>query len=176
LKLLAVFLLEADGGFDTFLPAVEEKQAFLRSKGKVAFFPLPVFQDAKIFEEFANILSLRAGNGDVVGGPRVASDFVFAPTGVASRLGVHFQKDKIVEAAFAKAPGGAEAGDASTDNDDGTFFDALRWGKAGAVAQEMAYLEGIVDERAFDFLFTFDGKADERRAAKTEKVAAAKLQ
>jgi len=40
----------------------------------------------------------------------------------------------------------------------------------------MANLERIVDERAFDLFFTFEGKTDERRAAKTEKLAAAKLQ
>jgi len=46
-------------------------------------------------------------------------------------------------------------------------------GKEGAIAQEMAHVEGIVDEPAFDLSFTFEGKTDERRAAKTEEPAAA---
>jgi hypothetical protein len=89
---------------------------------------------------------------------------------------IHFEKNKVSEAAFAKSPSGAEPGDSSPDDDDGDFFDALRRGKAGAIAQEMAHLERVVDERAFDLFFTFEGKTYERRASETEKLAAAQLQ
>jgi hypothetical protein len=89
---------------------------------------------------------------------------------------IHFEKDEIGEAAPAKTPRGAEARDSTAHNDDGDFFDALRCGEPGAVSQEMADLEGIVDERSFNLFSTFEGKADERRTAKTEEPAAAKFQ
>src|SRR5258707_9019637 len=111
-----------------------------------------------------------------MGGPRICGDFVFSPAGVAAGLGVHFEKDEIGEAAFAKTPGRTEAGDSTADNHDGDFFDALGGEKAGTVAQQMAHLERIVDERAFDLLFAFEGEANERRAAKPEKFTTAQLQ
>src|SRR4029077_17217229 len=109
-------------------------------------------------------------------GPGISCDFVFAPTGVAARLGIHFEKDKVREPALAKTPGGAETGDSYANNDDRKFFKALRGRKDGTTAQEMAHREGIVDERAFDLLFTLDGENNERRAAETEKLAAAQFQ
>ncbi len=137
---------------------------------------MAVFQDAQILEKFADVSGFWSGDRDVVGGPGIGGDFVFPPASVAAGLGIHFENDEIGEAALAKAPGGAKAGDSTADNDDGNFFDALRRGEPGAVSQEMAHLEGIVDERAFNLFFTFEGEADERRAAETEKLAAAKLQ
>ena len=99
-------------------------------------------------------------------------DATGAATGVATGLGVHLEKDKIGEAALAKAPSSAEAGDSTADDDDGNFFDTLRRGKRGAIAQEMTHLEGIVDEGAFDLSFTFEGEADECCATDAEKLAA----
>ena len=176
MKLIAVFRSEANSGLDALLPAAVEKEPLLGCIREVALFPLAVLQDSKIFEKFADIFGLRAGDGNIVCGPRVRGDFVFAPARVAARLGVHFEKDEIGEAALAKAPGSAEAGDSAADNDNGEFFGALRRGEPGAVAQEMAHLEGIVDERSFDLFFTLERKTNERRAAKTEELAAAQLQ
>ncbi len=105
-------------------------------------------------------------------GPRVDGDFVFAPAGVAAGLGVHFQKNKIAEAALAKTPSGAESGDSAANDDYREFFSALRDWKPGAVAQEMARLKRIVDERALDLTFAFEGKTNECGAAETEKLAA----
>ncbi len=109
-------------------------------------------------------------------GPGIGGDFVFAPAGVAAGLLIHFEKDEIGEAALAKTPRRAEAGDSAADNDNGEFFDALRCGESRAVAQQVADLEGIVDERAFDLSFTLERKADERGAAQSEKFATAHLQ
>src|SRR5207245_7607753 len=110
------------------------------------------------------------------GGPGIRGDFVLAPAGIAAGLLIHFEEDEVRESALAKAPRGAQASNSSTNNNNGKFFDALRSRKTGAVAQEVAHLEGIVDERAFDLWFTLEGKTDERRAAGTEKFSAAKLQ
>ncbi len=95
LKLVAVFLGEADGGFDAVLPAAVKKEPLLRREAEVALFPLAIFEDAKIFEEFANVFGFGAGNGDVVRGPRIGGDFVFAPARVAAGLRIHFQEDEI---------------------------------------------------------------------------------
>ncbi len=176
MKLLAIFRFKADSRFDAFLPATVKKQSLLRRKGEIAFFPLAVFQDAKIFEKLADIFGFRTRNGDVVRRPGIRGDFIFAPTGVAARLGVHLQKDEVGKAAFAKSPSGAQAGDSAANNDDRNFFDALRRGKACSITQEMAHLEGIVNEGALDLFFTFEGQADESRAAETEKLASAQLQ
>ena len=126
LKLFAVFLREADGRLDAVLPAAVEEEALLRRETEVALFPLAIFQDAEIFEEFADVFGFGAGHGDVVRGPGVGGDFVFAPAGVAAGLGIHFEENEIGEAAFAQTPGGAQSGDAAANDDDWEFFDALR--------------------------------------------------
>src|SRR5580692_3881808 len=95
LKLVAIFLGEADGGFEAVLPAPVEEKAFLRRETEVALFPLAIFQDAKIFEEFADVFCLWAGDGDVMRGPGIGGDFVFAPASVAAGLGIHFQQNEI---------------------------------------------------------------------------------
>ena len=137
---------------------------------------MSVLQDSKILEKLADVGGLGAGDRHVVGGPGVGGDFVFAPAGVAAGLGAHFEKDEIAETALLKAPGGTEAGDATADNDHRDFFDALARRKAGAAAQEVTPRKGIVDERAFDPFVTFEEKTGERRAAKTDKLAAGKFQ
>jgi len=76
--------------------------------------------------------------------------------GVAAGFGIHFKEDEISEAAFAKAPGGAESGDSAPNDHDGEFFGALRRRKGGTVAEEMAHLEGIVYERAGDGAIGFE--------------------
>src|SRR5439155_11129426 len=169
LKLLAVFRSETNSGLDAFLPAAVEEEALLRRKSEIALFPLAIFQYAEIFEEFANAHGFRPGDRHVMRSPGIRGEFVLAPAGVAAGLLIHFKKDKISETAFAETPGGTEASDSPADNGDGDFFDALCTGECGAVAQEMAHLERIVDKRAFNLFFTFQGKADERRTAKTEK-------
>ena len=111
-----------------------------------------------------------------MGSPGISSDFVFRPTGVAAGLLIHFEKDEISEAALAKAPGGAEASDSTANDDNRNFFDALCRGERGAVAQEMAHLERIVDESSLDSFFTFKGETNEGRAAETQELAAAQFQ
>src|SRR5260370_10401801 len=142
----------------------------------MALFPLAVLQEAEIIDELAEVYSLWPGDRYVMRSPGVRRDFVLAPTGVTAGLLIHFEKDEMGETALAKAPRGAETGNSTADDDDGEFFRALCWGKPGAVAQEMPHLEGIVDERAFDPFFTFEGKTDERGAAESEELAAAQLQ
>ncbi len=174
--MIAVFLLEADGWLDALLPATVEKEALLGRKGEIAFFPLAVFQNAEILEKLANVFGLRARNGHVVGGPGIGSYFVFAPARVAAGLLIHFEQDEIGEPALAKSPGSAEAGDSTADDDNGNFFNMFCSGDRGAVAEEMAHLEGVVDEPAFDLFLTFERKTYKSRAAKTEKLAATQLQ
>ena len=137
---------------------------------------MAVLQDSKIFEKFADIFGLWAGDRNIVGGPGIRRDFVFAPAGVAAGLGVHFEEDEIGEAALAKTPGSAKTGDSAAYDDDREFFDALCRGEPRAVSQQMAHLERIVDERAFDFFLTLEGETDERRATATEERATAQLQ
>src|SRR5260370_15019332 len=50
LKLVAIFLREADGGLKAVLPAAVKEQALLRRETEVALFPLAIFQYAQIFE------------------------------------------------------------------------------------------------------------------------------
>src|SRR6266568_4415632 len=176
LKLIAVCLFKAHGRLDAFLPAAVEKQTLLRRKSEITFFPSAILENTEIFEEFADVFGLRAGYRNVMRGPRVDGDFVFAPAGVAAGLGVHFQKNKIAEAALAKTPSGAESADSAANNDHREFFIALRGWKRGTVAQEMANLKRIVEERELDIAFAFEGKTNERGAAETEKLAAAELQ
>ena len=75
-------------------------------------------------------------------------------------MSVHFQKDEVGETALAKPPSGAETSDASANDDDWNFLCVLRGGKAGAIAQEMAHLEGIVDERASDRTIRFERESN----------------
>ena len=106
LELVAVLLREDISRFEAVLPAAVNEEALLWREAEIALFPLAVFQDAEVFEEFADVDSFGTGDRDVVGGPGVGGDFVFAPAGVAACLGIHFEEDEIGEAAFAKAPGG----------------------------------------------------------------------
>ena len=122
LELFAIGWLEADGGLDAFLPAAVEEEALLRREAEIALVPDAVLQDAEIFEEFADVDCFGAGDGDVVRGPWVGGDFVFAPAGVAAGGVVHFEEDEVGEAAFAEAPRGAEAGDSAADDDDWGIF------------------------------------------------------
>jgi hypothetical protein len=118
-------------------------------------------QDAEIFEEFADVDCFGSGDRDVVRGPRVGGDFVFAPACVAAGGGVHFEEDEVGEAAFAEAPGGGEAGDSAADDDDGEFFGFGGRGERGVVAELMAELRGFVDEGAGDGAVGLQGEADE---------------
>ena len=176
LKLVAVFLREADGGLEAILPATVEEEAFLRGKAEITLVPLAVFQDAEVFEEFAHIDGFGAGDRNVVGGPGVGGDFVFAPTGVAAGLRIHLEQDEIGEATFAEAPGCAESCDSAANDDYGKFLGALRRGKSGAIAKEVAHLEGIVDERSGDGTIGFERESYQGGAACAKKLAAANLQ
>src|SRR5260370_11892527 len=142
----------------------------------MALFRLAVLQEVEILEEFADVYSRWRGDRYVTRSLGVRRDFVLAPTGVTAGLLIHFEKDEIGEAAVGKAPGRAETGDSTADDDDGDFFDALRRGKRGTIAQQVAHLKGIVDERAFDLSFTFERETDERRATESEELAAAQRQ
>jgi len=90
LKLFAIGGLETDRGFNALLPAPVEEEALLRGETKIALVPDAVLEDAEIFEEFADVDCFGAGNGNVVRGPWVNGDFVFARAGVAAGGVVHF--------------------------------------------------------------------------------------
>src|SRR5579859_2555039 len=100
LELFAVCGLESDGGLDAFLPTAVKEEALLRGEAEIALVPDSVLQNAEIFKEFADVNGFRAGDGDVVRGPGVGGDFVFAPAGVAAGVVVHFKEDEIGEATF----------------------------------------------------------------------------
>src|SRR5579872_5420268 len=123
LELFAIAGPEADGGLDAFLPAAVEEEALLRGEAEIALVPDSVLQNAEIFKEFADVNGFWAGDGNVVRGPGVGGDFVFAPASVAAGVVVHFEEDEIAEAAFAEAPCGGESGDAAADDDDSRLFD-----------------------------------------------------
>jgi hypothetical protein len=176
LKLVAILLCESDGGLKAVLPPTVEKEALLRREAEVALLPLAIFQDAEIFEEFADVFGLGTWDGNIVRGPGIGGDFVFAPASVASSLRIHFEQNEIGEAAFAQAPGSAQAGYAAADNYDRKFLDVLGGRKRRAVAQEMTHLKGIVDEGAGDGAVRFEGESDEGGTSSAEKLAAANLQ
>src|SRR5580704_1197779 len=161
LELFAIAGLEADGGLDAFLPAAVEEEALLRGEAEIALVPDSVLQDAEIFEQFADVNGFWAGDGNIVRGPGVGGDFVFAPAGVAAGGVVHFEEHEVGEAAFAEAPRGAEAGDSTADDDDGEFF-GFGWRlERGVVAELVAELGGFVDEGPGDGAVGFQGEADE---------------
>ena len=176
LKLVAVFLRETDGGLDAVLPAAVEKKPLLRREAEIALIPLAVLQHAEIFEQFADVHGLGSGNRHVMRGPGIRADFVFAPARVSSGLRIHFQNNEIREAALAQTPRRAESGDSSAHDDDGNFLDALRRRKRSAVAQQVAHLKGIVDERACNWPVRLERESDERCASTPEKFAASNLQ
>ena len=91
MKLVAIFFCEPDGGFQAVLPAAVEKKALLRSETEIALFPLAIFQDAEILEEFADVFGFGTGDGDVMRGPGIGGDFVLAPPGIASGLRIHLE-------------------------------------------------------------------------------------
>jgi hypothetical protein len=111
-----------------------------------------------------------------VRGPGIGGDFIFAPTRIASGLRIHFEQNEIGEAAFAQAPGSAQAGYATADNYDRKFLDVLGGRKRRAVAQEMTHLKGIVDEGASDGSICFERESNEGCTSGAEKFSAAKLQ
>ena len=132
------------------MPAAVEEEALLGREAEVALVPDAVLEDAEIFEKFADVDRFGAGDGDVVRGPWVGGDFVFAPAGVAAGSVVHFEEDEVGEAAFTETPCGAEASDAAADNHDGEFF-GFGWRRGrGVVAELVAELGGFVDEGAGD--------------------------
>jgi hypothetical protein len=161
LELFAIGRLESDGGLDAFLPPAIEEEALLRGEAEIALVPDSILQDAKIFKEFADVDGFGSGDRNVVRGPRVGGDFVFAPAGVAAGVVVHFEEDEVGEAAFAEAPCGAEAGDSAADDDDGEFFGFGWRGERGVVAELVAELGGFVDEGAGDGAVGFQGEADQ---------------
>jgi hypothetical protein len=83
-----------------------------------------------------------------VGSPGILADLVLAPAGVASSPIFHFEDDKIPEAAAAQAPGGAQPGNSTTDDDEGNTLFAGRHGRECAVTKPVACFVGLKDERA----------------------------
>src|SRR5205807_5591998 len=135
LKLLAVFRSETNSGLDAFLPTAVEEEALLRRKSEITLFPLAIFQYAEIFEEFANAHGFRPWDWHVMRSPGIRGEFVLAPAGVAAGLLIHFEKDKVGEAALAKAPSGAETGDSPADDGNGDVLGGLCCGGGGEVEQ-----------------------------------------
>src|SRR5215471_12198712 len=105
-------------------------------------------------------------------GPRIRCNFVLPPTRVPARLLIHFEQHKIVEAAFVEAPGGTESGDATTDDHHRLLLYAPHRRKRSVIAQLMAELKGIINERSGDRAIAFDRQSHQRRAAGSEKLPA----
>ena len=59
-------------------------------------------------------------------GPRIGSDFVFAPARISPGLIVHLEQDKISEASFVEPPRGAQTCNATADDHDRVLCD-LSW-------------------------------------------------
>src|ERR1700741_424141 len=171
-KLVAIVVSEADRGFDSILPAAVKKQALLRGETEEAVVPDTVFQHAQVFEKLTNINRAWARDRNVVRGPGVVGDFVFAPARVTARLLIHFEQDEIAEAPFLQSPGGAQAGYAAAHDDQRVFLNFPGNRKYHAVAQLMAHLEGIIHEAAGDRAIGFQRKADERSSAGLQKLPA----
>jgi hypothetical protein len=66
-------------GLDTLLPTSQQIQALLRRKTQLTLVPLAVLEHAQLFEQLAYQSHVRVGNGNIVRGPRIRGDFVFAP-------------------------------------------------------------------------------------------------
>ena len=108
--------------------------------------------------------------------PGIRADLVLAPARISSRLRIHFQNDEIREAALAQTPRGTETSNPSAHDDDGKFLDALRRGKRSVVAQHVAHLKRIVDERARDGPVRLERESNEGGASAPEKFAPSNLQ
>jgi hypothetical protein len=108
--------------------------------------------------------------------PRVRSDVVLTPAGIASGLAIHFKDNEISEATLVQSPGSTQASDAST-NDHHRYADLLlRSRELGMITKQMAHLEGVVDELASDPAVAFDGKSYQRGCAQRAEFAPRGLQ
>jgi len=123
----------------------------LGCEAEIALLPLAVFQDAEVFEEFADVDGFGTGDGDIVGGPGIGGDFVFAQRALPPAWGFISRRTKSVKPAFVEAPGGRLGRRFRRQRSrQGIFRCASEGGKEAPVAEQMAHLEGIVDERAGD--------------------------
>jgi hypothetical protein len=138
-----------------------EKKAFLRRETQTALVPFAVFQNAEVFEEFAGERLMRAWHRNVMGGPGIGGDFIFAAARVASGFRLHFQDDEIAKAFLLKTPCRSQPGDSSANDDDGDFFLSFWCGERSTIAKAMAEGEAVVDELSFDAFFGFCGETDE---------------
>src|SRR6185437_13642634 len=133
-ELLTIFGSQSYCRLNPVLPSSVHEQALLRREAEIAIFQFAVLQHAEFLEQFADVNCLRAWNRNIVRGPRIGSDFVLAPTGIAPGLIVHFEENEILESSLIQSPGCAESGDASADNDDRNFQLLLGRRKAGTIA------------------------------------------
>ena len=164
--MLPVACGRTDLRFESVLPAVVNVEAFLFGKAEVAFVPFAVgLEEAEVLAEFADEDGFLVRHGQVVGGPGVAGDFIFAVTGVASSFAFHFEQDEVAEAFLMKAPSGGESGAASADDDEGDFAGLFRLGERAVVAEFVAEGEGVVDELAVEAAVRFGGQPHEEEAA-----------
>ena len=175
-ELVAILVAQADGGLNSLLPAAVQKQPLLRRETQRPLIPHAIFQHAQFFEQFANVRCLGSGHWDIVRGPRIGSDLVFAPAGISSRLIVHLEQDEVLEAALIQTPRCAQPGNASAYDDDRMLFNFLCPREGGAIAQQMAKLERVVHETAGNRTIAFYRKSHQRRTRRLQELSARNLQ
>src|SRR5215472_2399125 len=155
-KLIAVLCAQPDGRLNSILPSSEKKQSFLRRKAQIPLFPLVILEYSQFFEQLADVNCLWTRHRDVMRRPRVGGNFILSPTRIAAGLIVHFQQYKIGESSLLETPCSTEAGNPAADNHNWDLYSLPGDRKTRSIPQQMALLNGIVDEGAEDGPVTFE--------------------
>ena len=168
-ELLTILFVQSNRRLDSVLPSAIQKQTFLRREAQVSFFPLPVLQNAEFLEQLPNKDGFSAWDWNVMGGPWISRDLVFAPARIAAGLIVHLEQNEIVETLLVQAPRSTEAGNAATHNDNRHFQGFLWSRKARAIAQQVALLKRIIYKRSCDGPLTLERKPYQRGAGRLQE-------
>jgi len=119
----------SDFRLDSFLPAAVEKQAFLGREAEPRSSHLPSAKTPRSSKARAQSVSRGPGTGRNER-PRGKRRFRFLPSGSCRRFGLHFEEDKVAKTFLVQTPRRGEPGDASADDDNSDFLNALGSGKS----------------------------------------------
>ena len=148
--------------------AVDE-QPLLRGEAQRAFVPFAIAKHAELFEQLAYQRFALGGHGNIVRGPRILRNFVFAPTRIAAGLrsissSTKSRKPRLSRCQAAFSPAMPPP----------TITMGTRSCRAGArnarvIAQAMAQRKRIVDEAAGNLAIRLAPQADQRGAPKNSR-------
>jgi hypothetical protein len=139
-----------------------DEEAFLGGVAEPALVPYAVLEQAELLAEGAYVVGVGRREREIVGGPGVGGDFVFACAGIAAGFGLHFEEDEVVEAGAFEPPAGGESGDAASDDDEGHLAGVFDGRDADAIADEVAAVLGFEDEAALERAVSLEAEAKQR--------------